>query len=130
MPVPDVLDYPEPCTQPGLNLLCTPGGVIESVTAEVGSGANLVLFTTGMGTPTGNAIAPTIKISSNTALYQRMTDIIDIDCGPIISGERTIGEVGEEILEQVIRVASGHLVPKAVALCQDDFVPWKRGISL
>ncbi len=129
-PVTGVLDYPEPCTQPGLNLLCTPGADIESVTAEVGSGANLVLFTTGMGTPTGNAIAPTIKLSSNTALYQRMPDIIDIDCGPVISGEKTIEQLGEEILDAVIRVASGQAVPKAVGLGQDDFMPWKRGISL
>ncbi|MEP7253298.1 MAG: altronate dehydratase family protein [Ginsengibacter sp.] len=77
-PITDVLDYPEKCTKSGLNLMCTPGGDVESVTAMAGAGANLILFTTGLGTPTGNPVAPTIKISSNTALYNKMTDIIDI----------------------------------------------------
>lgn len=129
-PVTDVLDYPEPFTQPGLNLLCTPGGDVESVTAMVGSGANLVAFTTGMGTPTGNPIAPTIKISSSTALYNKMPDIIDINCGIIIDGVKTIEQMGEEILDFAIETASGNIIPKAVKLGQDDFIPWKRGISL
>jgi altronate hydrolase len=129
-PVADVLDYPEPCTKSGLNLLCTPGSDIESVTALVGAGANIVLFTTGMGTPTGNPIAPTIKLSSNTQLYKKMSDIIDIDCGSIIEGASTIEELGQEILDYVIRAASGQTTPRAVQLGQDDFMPWKRGISL
>lgn len=129
-PVTDVLDYPEKCTQSGLNLMCTPGGDVESVTAMAGAGANLILFTTGLGTPTGNPIAPTIKISSNTALYNKMWDIIDINCGNIIDGESTITEMGETILDYAIEVASGNAVPKAVELQQDDFIPWKRGISL
>ncbi len=66
----------------GLNLLCTPGGDIECVTGQVGAGANVVLFTTGLGTPTGNPIAPVVKISSNTPLANRMSDIIDFDAGP------------------------------------------------
>src|SRR6201999_1167875 len=78
-PITDVLDYPEKVTKPGLNLLCTPGSDVESTTAEVGSGANIVLFTTGLGTPTGNPVAPVIKLSTNTALYRRMPDIIDIN---------------------------------------------------
>jgi altronate hydrolase len=65
-PVTDVLDYPEKVTKPGLNLLCTPGNDVESTTAEVASGATVVLFTTGLGTPTGNPIAPVVKIASNT----------------------------------------------------------------
>src|SRR5213079_3332936 len=89
-PVTDVLDYPEKLTKPGLNLLCTPGNDVESTTAEVAAGANIVLFTTGLGTPTGNPVAPVIKLSTNTALAARMPDIIDIDTGPIVSGEATI----------------------------------------
>src|SRR5258707_10603869 len=77
-PVTAVLDYPEKISKPGLNLLCTPGSDIESTTAEVGSGANVVLFTTGLGTPTGNPIAPVLKLSSNTKLFKKMNDIIDI----------------------------------------------------
>lgn len=129
-PVRDVLDYTEYVTKPGLNLLCTPGNDVESTSAEVGSGANVVLFTTGLGTPTGNPIAPVVKLATNSRLAQRMPDIIDIDTGPIISGQKTIEQMGEDILDYVIRVASGEETTKAELLHQDDFIPWKRGVSL
>jgi altronate hydrolase len=129
-PVVDILDYPEMVTSPGLNLLCTPGNDVESTTAEVGSGANIVLFTTGLGTPTGNPIAPVVKISSNTALYKKMNDIIDINTGTVIEGEETIEQAGERILEHVIKIASGEIEAAAVRNDQDDFIPWKRGVSL
>lgn len=129
-PITAVLDYPELANKPGLNLLCTPGNDVESTTAEVGSGANVVLFTTGLGTPTGNPIAPVIKISTNTITYNKMPDIIDINCGTIIDGEETIEEAAHRILDYVIKVASGEEVPKAVLLGQDDFIPWRRGVSL
>jgi altronate hydrolase len=129
-PVTAVLDYPEKVTKPGLNLLCTPGSDVESTTAEVGSGANIVLFTTGLGTPTGNPITPVVKLSTNTVMYERMPDIIDINCGTIIEGDETIQQAGERILNYVIQVASGEIEPKAVTLGQDDFIPWKRGVSL
>lgn len=129
-PVTAVLDYPEKVTKPGLNLLCTPGSDVESTTAEVAAGANMVLFTTGLGTPTGNPVAPVIKISTNTALYQKMPDIIDVNCGTIIEGEETIEQAATRLLDFVIDVASGVKQPKAVQLGQDDFIPWKRGVSL
>ncbi len=129
-PITAVLDYTEYATRPGLNLLCTPGNDVESTTAEVGSGANIVLFTTGLGTPTGNPIAPVIKLATNTRLATRMPDIIDIDTGGIISGRQSIAEAGEEILERMIRTASGEIYTKAELLRQDDFIPWKRGVSL
>ena len=128
-PVVAVLDYPELVTRPGLNLLCTPGNDVESTTAEVGSGATIVLFTTGLGTPTGNPIAPVIKVASNTALARRMPDIIDVNTGTVIDGEETIEQAGERILDYVIRVASGEEVA-AVRHDQTDFIPWKRGVSL
>ena len=128
-PVVAVLDYPELVTKPGLNLLCTPGNDVESTTAEVGSGANIVLFTTGLGTPTGNPIAPVVKIASNTALAHRMPDIIDLNTGTVIDGEETIEQAGERILDYVVRVASGEEVA-AVRHDQTDFIPWKRGVSL
>lgn len=129
-PVTDVLDYTEYVTKPGLNLLCTPGNDVESTSAEVGSGANVVLFTTGLGTPTGNPIAPVVKLATNTKLATRMKDIIDINTGTIISGEHSIADMGEEILEYVIKTASGEVHTKAEQLNQDDFIPWKRGVSL
>jgi altronate hydrolase len=129
-PVTGVLDYPEYSSEPGLNLQCTPGNDVECVTAQVGAGANVVLFTTGLGTPTGNPIAPVIKLSTNSDLARRMLDIIDIDTGGIISGETTIEQMGEHILERVMQVASGELHTKAELLAQNDFIPWKRGVSL
>jgi altronate hydrolase len=128
-PVTAVLDYPEYSTEPGLNLQCTPGNDVECVTAQAGAGASIVLFTTGLGTPTGNPVAPVVKISTNTNLAKRMPDIIDIDAGGIISGARTVEQMGEEILQQVVRIASGERT-KAELLGQDDFIPWKRGVSL
>lgn len=129
-PVTAVLDYPEYSTQAGLNLQCTPGNDVEAVTAQVGAGANVVLFTTGLGTPTGNPIAPVVKIATNSALAAKMLDIIDIDTGGIISGEKTTEEMGAEILEKVIEIASGEVRTKAELLSQNDFIPWKRGVSL
>ena len=129
-PVVDVLDYTEPATQPGLSLVCTPGNDVEATTGKAASGATLILFTTGLGTPTGNPVCPTIKIATNSDLAKRMSDIIDIDAGPVIEGEKTIEEMGEAILEYCIKAASGELIPKAVLLNQDDFIPWKRGVSL
>jgi altronate hydrolase len=121
-PVNDVLDYPEYVRASGLSLQCTPGNDVECVTAQVGAGASVVLFTTGLGTPTGNPITPVVKVATNTKLAQRMSDIIDIDTGSVIDGQSTI--------ELVIKVASGAQLTKAESLRQDDFIPWKRGVSL
>jgi altronate hydrolase len=129
-PVAAVLDYPEKVSKPGLNLLCTPGNDVESTTAEVAAGANIVLFTTGLGTPTGNPVAPVVKIASNTALFERMRDIIDINTGTVIEGKETIRQAGERILDYVIGVAGGEIEIAAVRHVQDDFIPWKRGVSL
>jgi len=129
-PVTGVLDYPEYATTPGLNLHCTPGNDVESVTAQVGSGSSIVLFTTGLGTPTGNPIAPVVKISSNSALAAKMPDNIDFDAGGVVTGETTIPESAAKLLELVIDVASGRAHTKAELLGQNDFIPWKRGVSL
>jgi altronate hydrolase len=129
-PVAAVLDYPEYSTEPGLNLQCTPGNDVECVTAQVGAGASVVLFTTGLGTPTGNPIAPVVKLSTNTALAGRMHDIIDVDTGAIIEGAQTIEQTGETILEYLVQVASGETHTKAEHKAQEDFIPWKRGVSL
>ena len=129
-PIVDVLDYTEPALKPGLSLVCTPGNDVEATTGKAASGATLILFTTGLGTPTGNPVCPTIKISTNSKLAARMKDIIDIDTGPVIEGESSIEAMGEAILEYAIRAASGEVIPHAVRLNQDDFIPWKRGVSL
>jgi altronate hydrolase len=126
----DVLDFPQYATTPGLSLLCTPGNDVECVTAQSGAGANLVLFTTGLGTPTGNPVAPVVKISTSSQLAHRMADIIDFDAGGIITGETTIAECAAQLLEFSIEVANGERLTRAEQLSQYDFIPWKRGVSL
>ncbi|GEN22292.1 dehydratase [Halomonas cupida] len=129
-PVVEVLDYTEPATRPGLSLLCTPGSDVESTTALAGSGANLVIFTTGLGTPTGNPVVPVLKVSSNSDLARRMADIIDFDTGEVIRGEASIDELADKLLQQCLDAASGRYTTRAVSLAQHDFIPWKRGVSL
>lgn len=129
-PVSAVIDYPEYATQSGLHLQCTPGNDVECVTAQVGAGANLVLFTTGLGTPTGNPIAPVVKIATNSELAKRMSDIIDFNTGDILDGTRDMAESAEALLEHAVAASSGGVKTKAELLRQDDFIPWKRGVSL
>lgn len=129
-PVVQVLDYPESITGSGLHLLNTPGNDVESCTALVGAGAHMILFSTGLGTPTGNPIAPVIKVSSNSTIAERMHDIIDFDCGGIISGEQNIETLGNDLLRLCQETASGNYVCKAQRLGQYDFQAWKRGVSL
>jgi altronate hydrolase len=115
---------------PGLNLLCTPGNDVECTTAQASAGANIILFTTGLGTPTGNPVAPVLKLATNSTLAQRMPDTVDFDCGAVISGEATLEEMGERVLDLVIDTASGNRLTAAERLGQWDFIPWKRGVSL
>lgn len=129
-PVTDVLDYPGRATIPGLTLLCTPGNDVECTTAQAAAGANIILFTTGLGTPTGNPVAPVLKLATHTALAGRMPDTVDLDCGAVVSGEATLAEMGERILDLAIETASGRYVTAAERLGQWDFIPWKRGVSL
>jgi len=125
----DVLNYTERATEPGLQLVCTPGNDVEATTGQSAAGANIILFTTGLGTPTGNPICPVAKVATNTILAKRMPDVIDFDCGPVVDGTQSIEQNAEHLLEYVIKVASGELT-KAQQLGQDDFIPWKRGVSL
>ena len=129
-PIVDILDYGEQIKKNGLSLLCTPGNDVESTTGLAGSGANIILFTTGLGTPTGNPITPVIKISSNSGLYSKMKDIIDFDCGKIIDGKSTIQKTAEELIYYIIEIASGNKITNSNKLNQNDFIPWKRGVSL
>ncbi|MEY4384384.1 MAG: Altronate dehydratase [Bacteroidota bacterium] len=129
-PIEDVLGYGQYVTKKGLNLVCTPGNDVLATTGMAGAGATIQLFTTGLGTPTGNPISPMVKLSTNTRLAEKLPEIIDINCGPIISGEKTVEEMGEDVLEYVIQLASGEVQTKAMQLGQDDFMFWRRGVSL
>jgi altronate hydrolase len=114
----------------GLHLVCTPGNDVLSTTGMAGAGATIQLFTTGLGTATGNPVSPMVKLSTNHELARKMPDIIDINCGGIITGEKTVEQMGEEILEYIINLANGKFETKATQLGQDDFMFWKRGVSL
>ena len=129
-PIVDAIDYAEQVTEQGLTLLCTPGSDVESTTGLVGAGANLIIFSTGLGTPTGNPIVPVLKVASNSDMAQRLEYMIDLDTGPIITGEKTIDELAEELEKLCIDTASGQYQSKATRLGQEDFIPWKRGVSL
>ncbi|WP_317040478.1 UxaA family hydrolase [Hymenobacter coccineus] len=129
-PVAGVLDYTEKAVEPGLHLLCTPGNDVLATTGMAASGATLILFTTGLGTPTGNPITPTVKISTNTRLAARMPDLIDFDAGPVVAGAETIAENGERLLHWLVGLASGEYLTKAELLGQDDFIPWQRDVNL
>ncbi len=129
-PIADVLNYTEQPTHAGLHLLCTPGNDVLATTGMAASGATIILFTTGLGTPTGNPITPTVKISTNNRLAEKMSDIIDFSSGKIITGEETIEQNGESLLNWLIGLANGDYLTKAETLGQDDFIPWKRGVNL
>ena len=130
-PVIDVVDYPEKITKTnGLNLLCTPGNDLESTTAMAGSGANLILFSTGLGTPTGNPVTPVIKVSTNNKLSNTLNEMIDFNTGSIITGEKTVDELGDQLFNLCIDTASGDYITCSNKMSQDDFLPWKRGVSL
>ena len=126
----DVTNYAEISAERGLQLVCTPGNDVEATTGKTAAGATLILFTTGLGTPTGNPVCPVVKVATNSALAQKMADVIDFDCGTVISGEQTIAQNADDLLELIIKIASGEQLTQAQRLGQDDFIPWKRGVSL
>ncbi len=129
-PVTGVLDYGEPVTDKGLHLLYCPSYDQESTPALVASGAQLVVFTTGRGTGIGNAIAPVIKVASNTPLNGRMSADMDLNAGTVIDGEETIKEVGDRLFGLIKEVASGKQVAAEVGKHR-EFVIWsEEGVSL
>lgn len=125
-PIVDVLAYGEPPSQPGLSFMDTPGNDLASVTGLVAAGSQIVVFTTGRGNPMGNAIAPVIKVTGNTHTYQRMGTDIDIDASTIISGEETLGQVGQRIYDTCLQVAEGEQTA-AEALQHAEFMMLRRG---
>ena len=130
VPIVGVKEYGEIIDKkPGLYLMDTPGYDVESVTAMVAGGATIILFTTGQGTPTGNPIAPVIKITGNYLTAEKMKANIDFDSSKIISGESSLEECGNELYEEVLKVADGKLT-KAEKNMQDDYSIWNIGIKL
>ncbi|MFZ4760798.1 MAG: altronate dehydratase, partial [Burkholderiaceae bacterium] len=106
----------------------TPGYDPVSATGQVAGGANLVCFTTGRGSVYGCKPSPSIKLATNTPLYERMTGDMDINCGEIVDGTVTVQQKGREIFEHVLRVASGEQShSEALGIGQEEFVPWYLG---
>jgi altronate hydrolase len=130
-PLRAVYRYAEPVTESGLVFMDTPGYDPVSVTGIVAGGANVVCFTTGRGSVFGCRPAPSIKLSTTTALYERMTDDMDFDCGPVIEGGATVTELGEALFEEILAVASGRLTKSEdFGFGDEEFVPWQLGAVL
>ena len=123
-----VYEFAQPVTAHGLVFMDTPGNDPVAVTGQVAGGANLICFTTGRGSTSGFKPAPCIKIASNTPMYERMSDDIDVNCGDIVSGDETIAEAGTRIFELVVRIASGeHTKSEDFGYGDNEFVPWVVG---
>src|SRR4030095_7397190 len=103
----DVVEYAQPVTAKGLVFMDTPGYDPVSATGQVAGGANLICFTTGRGSAYGCAPAPSLKLATNTALWQRQADDMDLNCGDVLEGKTTIEEMGERIFRLVVETASG-----------------------
>jgi len=126
-PLTGVYEYAERVVTAGLAFMNSPGNDAISVTEQVAGGCNLVLFTTGRGSAFGCKPAPSIKISTNTRLYQRMEDDMDFDAGRVLSGEG-MDELAEEQFELVLRVASGEFSKsEAQGIGEAEFSPWFLG---
>ena len=127
-PLEDVIEYAEPLRKRGLVFMDSPGFDPCSATGQVASGATMIAFTTGRGSAFGCKPSPSLKLSSNTAIYERMRDDIDIDCGAIASGGATVGEKGAEIFDLMLEVASGaRTKSEELGYGGAEFVPWQLG---
>jgi len=128
-PLQDVIDYAMPVRKKGLVWMDTPGQDIEQITGMVAGGCQIVVFTTGRGTCCGSPIVPTLKVATNSAIFEKMQDNMDINAGTIITGKETIEQVGRRIFDEVIRIASGKLV-KAEVLGFNDFAIKRIGPTM
>jgi altronate hydrolase len=126
----DVYQYAEPVTARGFVVMDTPGFDPASVTGMVAGGANVVVFTTGRGSCFGCKPVPSIKVATNTPMYERMIDDMDIDAGAILGGA-SVREVGERIFDEVLEVASGKKTKSEQhGIGEEEFVPWTVGPTL
>ncbi|GAB7528023.1 altronate dehydratase family protein [Pseudomonas sp. 3A(2025)] len=128
-PLMEVYEYAHPVTASGLVFMDTPGYDPVSATGQIAGGANLIAFTTGRGSCFGSLPAPTFKLASNSPMYQRLSDDMDINCGQIIDGDKTIVQMGQEIFERLLEHASGTPTRSELnGLGEDEFCPWQIGV--
>ncbi|CAM3460910.1 altronate dehydratase family protein [Polaromonas hydrogenivorans] len=128
-PLMAVYEYAHPVTQHGLVFMDTPGYDPVSATGQIAGGANLIAFTTGRGSCFGSVPAPTVKLASNTPMFNRMKNDMDLNCGTIIDGEATLQDVGRQIFELILRTASGQKSKsEIVGMGENEFAPWPIGV--
>ena len=127
----DVYEYSETVTAKGFVFMDTPGYDPASVTGHVAGGANIVCFTTGRGSAYGCKPVPSLKLATNTAMYLRMTDDMDINCGEIVDGTATVQGLGEQIFKMILDTASGKKSKsEELGYGDDEFVPWVTGATM
>ena len=128
-PLQDVINWAEKISKKGLIYMDTPGNDVEQLSGMVAGGCQVCVFTTGRGNPMGSPIAPTIKIASNTQMYERMKDDMDINAGTVVDGQESLAQAGRRIYEEIVAVASGKLT-KAEVMGHNDFGIWRIGPTL
>ncbi len=127
----DVYRYAEQVTKPGFVFMDTPGYDPVSVTGQVAGGANIICFTTGRGSCFGCRPAPSVKLATNTPMFLRMQDDMDLNCGEIAEGAATVAEVGRQIFELIVETASGRRTKsEELGYGDDEFAPWHVGATL
>jgi altronate hydrolase len=128
-PLMAVYRYAEPVRDRGLVFMDTPSFDPISATGQVAGGANIVAFTTGRGSCFGSVPAPTVKLATNTPMYKRLEDDMDINCGEILDGAESIETMGRRIFDTFLRVASGEKTKsEALGIGDNEFVPWQAGV--
>jgi altronate hydrolase len=125
----EVYRYGEPVTAKGLVFMDTPGYDPVAATGQIAGGANLVAFTTGRGSCFGSKPAPTVKLATNTPIFRRMEEDIDVNCGEVLDGTLSLEEMGARLFEKLLRVASGERTKsELLGMGDNEFVPWQIGI--
>ena len=128
-PLQAVYEYAEPIDTAGFVFMDSPGYDPVAATGQIASGANLICFTTGRGSMFGSKPAPTIKLASNSPMYRRLEEDMDINCGLVLDGELSVAQMGERIFEHILRAASGEPTKsELLGLGDHEFVPWHVGI--
>jgi altronate hydrolase len=127
----DVLSYAEPLKNKGFNFMDSPGYDPVSVTGQVASGANVICFTTGRGSCFGCKPVPSLKLSTNTTMYNKMSEDMDVNCGTVIDGEETVEQVGKRVFELVLKTASGSKSKSELnGYGDEEFNPWQVGVVM
>ena len=130
-PIREILAYAERPARRGLVIMDTPGNDVSSVTGMIAGGANMTCFTTGRGSVCGFKPVPTIKLASNTAMYRRMKDDMDVNCGKVVDGEKSVKDMGAAVFDMILAVASGRKTKsEELGFGDAEFVPWQMGAVL